>query len=140
MADQDWVLVVLNALAPMAEKGFPQPPVMLVLLSNLQFKFMTGNVVRAYKQQYVDPGLQAIGIHCWLSNFKDSYSLFAFDLTPDRTPEEARINLLHQAKFNSNLKFGTALPHPVSVIIYAVYDNRIQLTADRIPVSRPANS
>ena len=33
MADRDRQLVVRNALAPMAEKGLPLPPVMLVLLS-----------------------------------------------------------------------------------------------------------
>ena len=33
MADRDRELVVRNALAPMAEKGFPWPPVILVLLS-----------------------------------------------------------------------------------------------------------
>ena len=33
MADRDRVLVVRKALAPMAEKGFPRPPVILVLLS-----------------------------------------------------------------------------------------------------------
>ena len=33
MADHDRVLVVRNALASMAEKGFPRPPVIVVLLS-----------------------------------------------------------------------------------------------------------
>ena len=33
MADRDWEFVVRNVLAPMAEKGFPRPPVILVLLS-----------------------------------------------------------------------------------------------------------
>ena len=95
------------------------------------------NVVRAYTQLFVETGLQANGIHCGLSlaEFKARYSLFAFDLTPDRTPKDLRINLLRQGKLNFNLKFGTVLPHPVSVIVYTIYDKLIQLTSDRIPVT-----
>ena len=49
--------------------------------------------------------------------------------------EDALIHLLLQGKLNFNLMFGTVLHNPVSVIVYAVYDNLIQLTVDRIPVT-----
>ena len=75
---------------------------------HLLINFMSGKVVRAYKQLYVDTGLQVKGIHCsvTLADFKDGYRLFAFDLTPDR--QDARINLLCQGKFNLNLWNCTA--------------------------------
>ena len=82
-------------------------------------------------------GLQANGIQCsvTLADFKNGHLLFAFDLTPDRTPEDVHINLLHQGKLNFNLKFGTVLLDPVSIIIYSEYVNLIQLTQDRSPVT-----
>ena len=77
---------------------------------HLLTNFMSGKVVRAYKQLYVDTGLQVKGIHCsvTLADFMDGYSLFAFDLTPNRTPKDARINLLCQGKLNLNLWNCTA--------------------------------
>ena len=58
--------------------------------------FNTGNVTRAYGRLFKETGIQASGLDCGitLSDFKDGYTLLAFDLTADRTPEDACINLL----------------------------------------------
>ena len=58
--------------------------------------FNTGNVTRVYGRLFKETGIQALGLDCGitLSDFKDGYTLLAFDLTADRTPEDARINLL----------------------------------------------
>lgn len=103
----------------------------------IKTNFTTGNVVQAFSRLYKETGIEATGLDCGidLRAFKNGYTLLAFDLTPDRTPEDARINLLRQGKVTVSMKFGTALPHPVSVICLSSYDNLIQLTADRLPVT-----
>ena len=103
----------------------------------IKTNFTTGNVIKAYARLYSETGIQASGLDCGitLDDFKNGYTLLAFDLTADRTPEDARINLVRQGKVTLSLRFGTALPHPVSVICLSSYDNLIQLTADRLPVT-----
>ena len=102
----------------------------------VQTNFTTGNVARAYRRLFKETGIQASGLDCGvtLSEFQAGYTLLAFDLTANRTPEDARINLLRQGKVSISMTFGTALPHPVSVICLSSYDNLIQLTTDRLPV------
>ena len=99
--------------------------------------FTTGNVTQAYARFFKETGLQASGLDpgITLDAFKNGFTLLAFDLTADRTPEDARINLVRQGKVTISMRFGTALPHPVSVICLSSYDNLIQLTADRLPVT-----
>ena len=99
--------------------------------------FTSGNVQRAYYQLFKDTGILACGLDCdiTLEEFKDGYTLFAFDLTPDRTPEDPRINLLRQGKLTISLRFKTATPHSVAAIICSFFDNNIELNADRLPVT-----
>ena len=65
-----------------------------------------------YQQPYVDTGLQQGIYHrVSLANFKDGYSLFASDLTPDRTPEHSCINLLcKNARISENLSMAFENP------------------------------
>lgn len=104
---------------------------------DLKTNFTTGNVTKAYYQLFKDSGILSCGLDCGitLEEFRDGYTLLAFDLTPDMTPEDPRINLLRQGKVTVSLKFGTVLPHAVSVIMLSFYNNLIQLTADRLPVT-----
>ena len=99
--------------------------------------FTTGNVTQAYARLFKETGLLASGLDpgITLDEFKKGYTLLAFDLTADRTPEDARINLVRQGKVTISMRFGTALPHPVSVICLSSYDNLVQLPADRLPVT-----
>ena len=99
--------------------------------------FTAGNVGQAYARLFKETGTQASGLDCGitLKQFKKGYTLLAFDLTADRTREDARINLVRQGKVTISMRFGLTLPHPVSVICLSSYDNLIQLTADRNPVT-----
>ena len=103
----------------------------------LETHFADGMTQRAYNQLFKDTGIQACGIDCDLTidEFEKGYTLFAFDLTPDRTPEDNRINLLRQGKLTISLRFRNALPHSVTTIICSFFDNNIQLNSDRLPVT-----
>jgi hypothetical protein len=99
--------------------------------------FERGNSVRAYSSLFKETGLLALGQDCdlTLKEFQEGYTIFAFDLTPDRTPEDSRINLLRQGKLTVSLRFAAPTTHAISAVICAFYDNNIQLTADRLPVT-----
>ena len=99
--------------------------------------FPQQKVARAYYQLYKDTGLLASDESCDISfnDFLDGYTLFAFDLTPDRAPEDARVNLLRQGKLTISLKFANPTTHAISAIMCSFYDNLIQLTEDRLPVT-----
>ena len=62
--------------------------------------FTTGNVVRAFARLCKKTGSEANEPDCFinLTAFKGGYTLLALNLTPDRTPEDAHINLLRQGK------------------------------------------
>ena len=99
--------------------------------------FTAGNCAKAYRNLFRETGLLAVGQECGLTleQFKNGYTLFAFDLTPDRTPECPRINLVKQGKLTVSLRFHAPTNHAISAVICAFYDNNIQLTADRLPVT-----
>ena len=103
----------------------------------LKTDFTGGNTVRAYNQLFKDTGLLALGQDCdiTLKEFQNGYTFFAFDLTPDRTPEDSRINLVKQGKLNISYRFAAPTNHAISAMICAFYDNNIQLNADRLPVT-----
>ena len=96
--------------------------------------FTTGNVGQAYARLFKETGIQDSGLDCGitLEKFKQGYTLLAFNLTADRAPADARINLVRQGKVTISMRFSLALTHPMSVICLSSYDN---LTPDRIPVT-----
>jgi hypothetical protein len=105
----------------------------------LNTDFTDGNVnaVRAYNQLFKETGILAAGKTCdiTLEEFVAGYTLFVFDLTADKTPEDSRINLLRQGQVTISTKFANPTPHPIAVIVCSFYDNLVQLTADRLPVT-----
>ena len=103
----------------------------------LKTDFANKKIVKAYHQLFCATGLMSTGKNCDISyeEFKNGYTLFAFDLTPDQAPEDVRINLLKQGKLTYTVKFAAPTTHAVSVIILSFYDNLIQLNQDRLPVT-----
>ena len=64
------------------------------------------------------------------SEFANGYALYAFDLTPDLA-ENDHFNLTRQGTVRVDLKFSAALPHTVSVIAYAEFENIIEIDRNR---------
>ena len=64
------------------------------------------------------------------SEFANGYALYAFDLTPDLA-ENDHFNLTRQGTVRVDLKFGTALPHTVSVVAYAEFENILEIDRNR---------
>jgi len=64
------------------------------------------------------------------NDYKDSYAVYAFDLTIDLR-EDDHFNLVKHGNLCLALKFSEALPKTVTVITLAEFDNVIELDLDR---------
>ena len=56
--------------------------------------------------------------------------VFSFDLTPDMDAED-HYALIKHGNLRLELEFVAALADPVSILIYAEFDNIVEITADR---------
>ena len=63
-------------------------------------------------------------------DYANGYALYAFDLTADFA-EDDHFNLVKHGSVRLAMKFSEALPHTVSVIAYAEFDNIIEIDRDR---------
>ena len=64
------------------------------------------------------------------SAFANGYELYAFDLRPDLS-ENDHFNLARQGTVRIDLKFAVALPHTVTVVAYAEFENIIEIDRNR---------
>jgi hypothetical protein len=64
------------------------------------------------------------------SDFANGYALYAFDLSPDLC-EGDHFNLARQGTVRLDMKFAAALPHTVTVVAYAEFENLIEIDRNR---------
>ena len=64
------------------------------------------------------------------SDYGQGYTLFAFDLTPDHCPGE-HFELIKQGNLRVELHFAQPLANTVNLIIYAEFQNVIEIDANR---------
>uniref|UniRef100_H3ANZ2 Uncharacterized protein n=1 Tax=Latimeria chalumnae TaxID=7897 RepID=H3ANZ2_LATCH len=98
----------------------------------LQPDFQTGNAIREYCNL-----IQAAGKHLKYrllvinrENFCKGYTLFRFDLTPDQECSD-HYSLIKTGKLRAEIRFAEPLPSMVNMILYAVFDNVIEINQRR---------
>jgi hypothetical protein len=64
------------------------------------------------------------------SDYPQGYALYAFDLSSDMSDTES-FNLARQGTVRVNLEFGEALPHTVTIVAYAEFENIIEIDRNR---------
>ena len=64
------------------------------------------------------------------TEYPNGYALYAFDLSADLA-ENDHFNLCREGNVRLSLKFATALPHTVTVIAYAEYENVLEIDRNR---------
>ena len=97
---------------------------------SIKADFDGNNAVKAFHQFLVESGVYNLGkdIGVNYKAFLSGTTLFAFDLTPDRAPEDAyRKNLVKYGTLLYTFKFKDNLPNAVAVIVFSQYDNLIQI-------------
>ena len=70
------------------------------------------------------------GNHINRSDYAKGNTLFAFDLSSDLSDTES-FNLARHGNVRVNMNFGTALAQTVTVVVYAEFENLIELDRSR---------
>ena len=63
-----------------------------------------------------------------MEHFLNGYNLYAFDLTPDATNQGLHRHLIKSGSLRLEMDFSNPLPHPVTVVLFAVIDAKLEIT------------
>ena len=99
--------------------------------------FSKKDAVREYLALHTETGMYEGRRSCDISydEFLNGYTVFPLDLTPDRSHDGCRVNLIRMGQLRVELSFRAALQRTTTVLLYMVYDNIIELTRDRHPIT-----
>ena len=88
--------------------------------------------IRAYNTLYTGTGRLFCdeGLDINREEYPNGYALYAFDLSPDLTDDD-RFDLLRTGSVRLQLKFSQDLQQPITLIVYAEYQNIIEITKNR---------
>jgi len=64
-------------------------------------------------------------------DYKDGYCLYSFDLTPDASGHKQHWNLQKNGSLRAELRFEKALTETIVVILYAEFQNLIEIDKNR---------
>lgn len=64
-------------------------------------------------------------------DYAKGLTLYCFDLSPDLSASEPHWNLQRQGSLRLEVKFGEALPFPINCIVYAEFQNLIEIDKNR---------
>jgi hypothetical protein len=95
----------------------------------LELNFKSDNYVRAYYSLFSSFDRDR-GIYLTREEYAKGHVLYAFDLTPDLC-DGSHFNLQHQGNLRLELKFSEPLTKTLSVLIYAEFQNVIEITKSR---------
>ena len=98
----------------------------------LQPDFNNNLFIRSYASLFMGTGQMGHdeGNHISRDDYAKGYTLFAFDLTPD-LDDGGHFHLVKQGNLRLELKFSEALDNTVNVVVYAEFDNVIEIDKSR---------
>ncbi|XP_035226306.1 uncharacterized protein F54H12.2-like [Stegodyphus dumicola] len=94
----------------------------------LQPDFMNKTFIRAYQNLFTNA--ENRGLYLSRSEYPEGYCLFLFDLSPDLC-DGSHLNLVRHSNLRLEVKFGFPLPITTSVIVYAEFENLIEINKSR---------
>jgi len=99
----------------------------------LQPDFSNNLFVRSYLGLFTGTGmyLEDEGNDVSRFEYAHGFTLFAFDLTPDLSIDAGHFQLVKQGNLRLELHFAQALPTTISVVVYAEFDNVIEIDRSR---------
>ena len=98
----------------------------------LDLNFETHQYINAYMTLYSGTGKQFVdeGNEIHREDYSRGYALYAFDLTPDLA-EDDHFNLIKEGNVRVDMKFAAALPNTINIIVYAEFENIIEIDRSR---------
>ena len=90
--------------------------------------FTDKQCTQSYSSLFIGTGFMGYdrGNQISLEEYSKGFTLFAFDLTPD-LDEGGHFHLVKQGNLGLKLHFQTELPQTINVIVYAEFDNVIEI-------------
>ena len=100
--------------------------------SPIEVDFKNNLYTKAYYSLFtgLDRAPLDLGNNITKSDYKEGYTLFAFDLTPDMCSGE-HLNLIKSGNVRIDLKFSEALPNPVCCVVYMEYEGLLEINKAR---------
>ena len=98
----------------------------------LELDYAHNQYITAYMSLFTGTGKQFadIGNNIKRDEYARGYTLYAFDLTPD-LGEDDHFNLLKEGNVRVDMKFADPLPNTINVIVYAEFENIIEIDRSR---------
>ena len=99
----------------------------------LQPNFDSRSYTRCYSSLFTSTGqfYQDEGNALTWDDYPRGYTLYAFDLTPDLAQGGAYFNLVKSGNVRLEMRFNTALPETVNVVVYCEFENIMQIDRAR---------
>ncbi len=90
--------------------------------------FTNGLVRESYMTLFSSSGIlfDDKGLDISLADYKNGYTIFAFDLTADNNDGD-HLELVKRGDVQLHVRFGTALPEAVTILAIGEYENTIQI-------------
>jgi len=98
----------------------------------IELDFDEHRFIEAYMSLFSGTGkqLKDEGTDIDRTDFPKGYAIYAFDLTPDMN-EDGHFNLMREGSVRLDLKFKTALPNTINVLVYSEFEHVIELNRNR---------
>ena len=95
--------------------------------------FAQKNYLRSYLSLYEATGQLGTNTSHGISydDYAEGYTLWAFDFTPDQGSDEGHFHPIKSGQLRVELQFAEALTETVNVILYAEFDNTIEINSLR---------
>lgn len=102
-------------------------------IAPIKSNFSSGLYLQAYASLFESCGIffSDTGNNITRSEYPNGYALLGFDLTEDLSASENHLSLPRQGSLRIDIQFGKALTEPIAVILYAEFDNIIEIDKDR---------
>jgi len=99
----------------------------------LDLNFPSDQYLQGYMSLFSGMGKQYKneGVDIERIDFKNGYSIYAFDLTPDLASEDSHFNLIKDGSLRVDMTFREALPNTINVIAYAEFENILEVDSSR---------
>ena len=95
--------------------------------------FENDKYVSAYNSLFISNGKFGAdeGMDIDLREYKSGYTLTAYNLSPDHNEGHDHLNLLKHGNTKLSISLKTVLPETAIVLVYAEFDNMIEITKER---------
>ena len=102
--------------------------------------YAANNYLMAYLSLFAGTGklFKDEGLDIAPEDYPRGYSLYAFDLTPD-LGEQDHVSLIKEGNLRLEARFRTQLPHTVNVVVYAEFENIIEIDRNKHVIFNYAN-